>query len=140
ATIVKFRLWAMAMIDSVMATALLSSGRFMTNDRSIFSSCSDIFRRYASDENPVPKSSSDSLSPMPPNTLRVARVCCMSRMTMLSVSSRQRQEGSMPVLSSTLATISESFPELNWHAETLTESLRAGMPADRHATYWLQAV
>ena len=119
------------MMERTIEASFWSVSTSRMKEWSILSWSSGSLRRVASDEYPVPKSSSEKLRP---RRLSVAMVCAVwvkSVMTRLSVNSSFRLEGCTPLCSKIPCSMGTKSGWLNWRALTLTDKVRPAVSGTR---------
>ena len=123
-------------------TMARSPGRLpsaLTKLRSILTSDTGRLRSLASDEYPVPKSSTEIARPRSTSRSSACTARSDSATIALSVISSFSRAAGMPACSSRRATQSASSGSMRLRAEMFTD-MTTGVPASRHATHCLTAV
>ena len=87
----------------------------------------------------MPKSSSDSDTPIARSSAIWASTAVESPIMTLSVSSTSSQRGARPLSCSAARTTVATLPALNWLAETFTATRTGARPAFCQAMLWKQA-
>ena len=126
----------MATVAATMEALVGLVVRSLTKDRSILTRSMGSRDRWASDEWPVPKSSSDRLSPRALSWPTISVTRATFRITVLSVSSSSSRCGSIPLAPSSRSIRPGSAGLWKWLAARLTATLTSGTPARCQVSSW----